>query len=128
MAISLESLCQLDCFLLLMWVCQIFFQNGLYMSQIYFTLASLQLLAVTIYILLEACLLKKPIYYVSAFHFFSSIFPISWLFSKDLVVLSTVVSVMRLPTIYRVFLLNLPPKHIQLTPSNRKQVSISDPK
>jgi len=54
------------------------------------------------------------------FAFFSSIFPISWLFSKDLVVLSTVVSVMRLPTIYRFFLLNLPPKYIQLTPGNRK--------
>lgn len=63
----------------------------------------LQLLAVTIYMLLEACLLKRAIYYASAFHIFSSIFPISWLFSKGLVVLSTVISVTRLPAIYRVF-------------------------
>ena len=40
------------------------------MSQIYFTLAFLQLRAVIIYILLEACLLKRAIYYGSAFRIF----------------------------------------------------------
>lgn len=69
----------------------------------YFTLLLLQLLGVILYMLLKACLLKRDTYSTSPFHIFPNIFLMSWLFSKGLVLLSTVISVMSLPRIYRDF-------------------------